>query len=65
MRGHLRRLPEGWCPSEGARAAAAWYGLVLSPDHTFVRPHTRGGAVLAGRPIAALGLASLLAMAGC
>jgi len=63
VRGHLRRLPEGQHPSESARTAAA-YGIVLPPGHTFVRPHTRGGAAPAGRPIAARGLASLLAVAG-
>lgn len=64
VRGHLRRLPEGQRPSASARAAASSYSIVLPPGHTFVRPHARGGAAPAGRPVVARGLASLLAIAG-
>jgi hypothetical protein len=62
VRGHLRRLREGQHPSASARAAASSYGIVLPPGHTFVRPHARGGTAFAARPVAARGLASLLAL---
>lgn len=59
VRGHLRRLPEGWSPSARAREAARDYGIVLPGGHTFVRPHARGGQ---GTGVTARGLASLLAV---
>jgi len=59
VRGHLRRLPEGWSPSARAREAARDYGIVLPSGHTFVRPHARGGQ---GTGVMARGLASLLAV---
>jgi len=62
VRGHLRRLREGQHPSASAQAAASSYGIVLPPGHTFVRPHARGGTAFAARPVAAQGLASLLAL---
>ena len=43
VRGHLRRLPPGWKPSEAAREIAEGFGVVLPDGFTFVRPHVRGG----------------------
>ncbi|MEM2493684.1 MAG: hypothetical protein QXE23_09125, partial [Nitrososphaerota archaeon] len=43
VRGHLRRLPPGWKPSEEARAIAMGFGVVVPDGFTFVRPHMRGG----------------------
>ena len=66
VRGHLRRLPEGWAASPEAERAAGAYGLVLPRGHTFVRPHLRGGTGK-GRDTAAItarGLASLLSVVG-
>lgn len=62
VRGHLRRLPDGWSATDGALAAAAEYGLTVPPGHTFVRPHARGGAVAAARPAVARGLVAIMAL---
>ncbi len=43
VRGHLRKLHQGWAASEDARTHARSYGMVLPDGYTFVRPHVRGG----------------------
>lgn len=42
VRGHLRKLPEGWQSSEKAVELAREYDLSLPDGYTFVRPHVRG-----------------------
>lgn len=43
VRGHLRKLPDGWSRSESAEDTARIWGFVLPAGWTFVHPHTRGG----------------------
>jgi hypothetical protein len=43
VRGHLRRLRDGWAASDDAKTLARSYGITLPDGHTFVRPHVRGG----------------------
>jgi len=43
VRGHLRRLHEGWKPSKQAKEIASEFGLSVPDGFTFVRPHVRGG----------------------
>ena len=40
--GHLRNLPEGWKPSEGAIEKAKEFGIQVGDGQTFVSPHERG-----------------------
>jgi hypothetical protein len=40
--GHRRRLDDDHQPSAEARARARQVGIVLAPNETWVRPHTRG-----------------------
>jgi hypothetical protein len=67
VRGHLRRLPEGWKAHPEALRLAEGFGMVVPEGFTFVRPHIRGGrAVPPGPetppeiPAVARGLASLM-----
>jgi hypothetical protein len=71
VRGHLRRLPEGWKASSEARRFAEGFGLVVPDGFTFVRPHVRGGreerraeAIPPEPEAVARGLASLMLLAG-
>ena len=43
VRGHLRRLPEGWKAHPGTLRLAEGFGVVVPEGFTFVRPHIRGG----------------------
>lgn len=42
--GHIRLLPQGWKPSQSAKANATAFGVILPENSqlTFVRPHIRG-----------------------
>lgn len=70
VRGHPRRLPEGWQTSPEARETARAYGLTLPAGYSFVRPHWRGGdaeakpaadtVVTEPQPIRVRGLASVM-----
>jgi hypothetical protein len=68
VRGHLRRLLEGWERTEQAARAAGDYGIVLPAGHTFVRPHIRGQgdedieAAVAPVEVRARGLATLIGL---
>ncbi len=68
VRGHLRRLPEGWHMSDGARWTATEFDIVVPYGFTFVRPHIRGGhgapadAEGAETVIRARGLASVMTL---
>jgi hypothetical protein len=65
VRGHLRRLPEGWKRSAEAEQMAADFGVVLPEGHTFVRPHvTSGEALPDARPVIARGLNTLVSLLG-
>lgn len=42
VRGHLRKLPDGWQRSEKAVELAREHGISLPDGFTFVQPHVRG-----------------------
>ena len=43
VKGHARKLPEGWHASEGKLEQAAKNGVTLEPGQTWVVEHDRGG----------------------
>ena len=43
VRGHLRRLPDGWIASWEAKRIAETFNVPVPDGYTFVRPHIRGG----------------------
>lgn len=70
VRGHLRRLPAGWHPSDEAKEIARLFGLPIPDGYTFVRPHVRGGGALDVQPgtfgaapvVQARGLAAVMSL---
>jgi len=66
VRGHLRRLQQGWQVGDQAVSHAREFGLALPLGFTFVRPHVRGGnatgAGVTPTPIRARGLATVMTL---